>query len=175
MNEYYLLFNLLFMFTKSLATMAIAASLLVTNTGVAFAKDSEAEHGFPENGFAAKEMHQLKHSEKKAPLTTQCVFDALDKRDMSTLTALDTYNAGVKAALTARKTAITAALALTDEAAKKDALKKAGEDFKVAVKKQKDDLKAARKTSVTTMSTELKACGESNANARSRSRSEVEL
>ncbi|MFA7278273.1 MAG: hypothetical protein WC101_04815 [Candidatus Gracilibacteria bacterium] len=163
------------MFTKSLATMAIAASLLVTNTGVALAKNSEMEHGFPEKESSAKEMHQLKRAERKAPLTTQCVFNALDKRDVSTITALDAYNAGVRTALTARKTAITAALALTDETAKKDALKKAGEAYRTAVKKQKDDLKAARKALVTTMSTELKTCGESNTNVRSRARSEIEL
>lgn len=144
------------MVTKGLATLAIAASLVTaTSVGMAFAKD----HG---SGLEMRLEHRSEVSKRPAgmPELTTCTFAALDKRDTSDVAAHEAFHAGMKAALSARKVSVTAALAITDETARKEALKKAGQEFKASIKKLEEARRSAQKSTQTTFKTERKACGE---------------
>ncbi len=150
------------MITKGLATLAIAGSLLATSAGAVFAKGPDMEHGFQGKGNEMQEEHhadmEIHKSSESAPELTQCTFAALDKKDTAEVTAHEAFDAGAKTALSTRKTAITAALALTDATARKDAVKKAQEDFKASIKTLNQTMRTAQRATQQTFKTERKAC-----------------
>jgi hypothetical protein len=89
------------------------------------------------------------------PGMTQACVQALAARDAAVLSGIDAMNAARKAAIQARQTALTAAAALTDEAARKAAVQKANQDFQAA-------MQAARKSNTaqqTAMDAVKTACG----------------
>lgn len=157
-------FTLLSMLTKGLATLAIAGSLLATSAGAAFAKGPEKEHGFPGKGIEMRAEHrdeiEMHKSAGSIPELTQCTFAALDKKDTAAITAHETFDIGMKAALSSRKISITAALAITDATARKAAVKKAQADFKIATKTLNEAMRKAQRATQQTFKTDRKACGE---------------
>ncbi len=155
-------FTFIPMITKGLASLAIAATLVASSGIVAFAKDHDKNNGFPGKGIEMRAKHHAEIDIRKSPIAfpklTSCTFTALDKRDMAHVAAQEAFHAGMKASLSTRKASITAALALTDETARIDALKKAQEAFKTSTKKLKDTLKSTDRSAQEAFKTEHKAC-----------------
>lgn len=152
------------MVTKGLASLAIAATLVASGGVVAFAKSHDLGIGFPGKGLEMRVKHHAEIEHHKStgslPEVTLCTFTALDKKDMAEVSAHEAFHTGMKTALSARKVSVTAALALTDATAKKTALKKAQEDFKIATKALNETMRKAHRATQSTFKTERKACGE---------------
>lgn len=136
------------MFTKSLASLAIAATLVSSSASIVLAKD---------HGLSQKEFHSQAQPAK--PLDPICMGTAVDKRESTLITGLDAYNAAVKSALAARRDALKAAWAMTDVGARKDALKKIWHDFNGTQKNQSKLFKTVKKDSWKMFHDERKLCG----------------
>lgn len=157
------------MVTKGLATLAIAASLVTATAGIVSAHNSDSrgsDKGSP-RGIEMKLSHRAEGRDEvkgnmkdKVGELTPCTFAALDKRDMSDIATHEVFHAGMKTALSARKVSMTAALAITDETARKEAVKKAGQEFRTSIKKLEEVRRSAQKSAQTTFKTEREACGE---------------
>lgn len=87
---------------------------------------------------------------------TQACVQALAARDQAKLTTMDSLLQARKSALQSRKDALTAAAAITDDVQRKDAVKKANDDFRAAMKTIMDQTKTAQQTTMDTIRT---ACG----------------
>lgn len=70
---------------------------------------------------------------KTRPVPTQACVQAMVTNESLMMQAMDTKQAGLKVAQLAHLNALKAAAALTDETARRDALKKANEDMKTAM------------------------------------------
>ncbi len=95
-------------------------------------------------------------SDTKPSVVSQACVQALVARDTAELTEIDAMTAAHKSAIQAHKTALTAALALTDDTARKAAVKKANDDMKTAMKAA---MEAQKSTHQATMDAVKTACG----------------
>lgn len=151
------------MFTKGLATVALAATLLTSNAGMALAQSggqhgSDDSKGSPRMEARMEKRHELK-LQNLALVDGACMSTAIEVRDSAEIAQLDTRNAAIKTALTARKDALKAAWALTDVTAKSAALKKAGEEYRAATKAVEKTLRTAKRASSIAFNTSRKLCG----------------
>ena len=89
---------------------------------------------------------------------TVCTQIAIEKRDTSIQNVKNTYNAAMTTALSARKEAEKAAVALTDVEAKKTATKAAVEAYKSTAKSTQTTLAQSRKDIWASFETDKKAC-----------------
>jgi hypothetical protein len=87
---------------------------------------------------------------------TQACVQAMAARDENRLSNFDVVMQAEKTALQTRKNALTAAAAITDDVQRKDAVKKANDDFRAAMKTVMDQTKTAQQTTMETIRT---ACG----------------
>jgi hypothetical protein len=87
-----------------------------------------------------------------------CMQNAVEKRDTSIGTALDTYTTAAKAALSARTTALKAAWAITVKKDRKTALTTAWTTYKKAIQDARSAFKTGKKTAWDTFKTDSKAC-----------------
>lgn len=87
---------------------------------------------------------------------SQACVQALAARDQSELTNFDSIVLARKSALQARSAALSAAAAMADDVQRKDAVKKANDDFRTAMKTIMDQTKTAQQTNMDTLRT---ACG----------------
>ena len=149
------------MFQKSLATLAIAGSILASNVGIVSADDDHSSKGVEHQEIRDEGRHNGK--DKKAASTTPvdgaCMAAAVDVRDTAVIAGLDTYYTAVKASLVARKGALKAAWVLTDTAARKTAVKAAWDAFRGTWKASAKTLNTARKAAWDVFKTSSKVCG----------------
>lgn len=106
------------------------------------------------------ETHDSEVSEvHTATAPSDCITKAVHDRMDTLKPARETFLTDLKKALETRQTSMEAARALTDKAARKDAIKKAQATFKDAFKTTRKGMKDARESARTNFRTELKACG----------------
>jgi DNA repair ATPase RecN len=103
---------------------------------------------------------------------TECQQAAIEKKETANGVARTAYNQTITNALSVRKDAEKAAVALTDATAKKAALKAALDTYKAAVKTAQETLTAARKANALTFETDTKACRAARTDARAKLESE---
>ncbi len=89
---------------------------------------------------------------------TLCQQAAIEKRDTSLGTARTAYNTSMAQALTVRKDAEKAAVAITDPTAKVAAVKLAAETYRKSVTAAQDALTSNRKVVLATFETDAKEC-----------------
>lgn len=92
----------------------------------------------------------------------QCMANAVEKRDTSIISAVDTFNASMKSALTTRKDSIKAAWNTADQTARQSARKSAEATFKTAAKAAHEKVRSDRKAAWSTFDTDASACGFKN-------------
>ncbi len=93
------------------------------------------------------------------PVASQACIQAMAQKDDLFLSHIDAKTAAQKTATQAHKTALTAAAGIADDTQRKDALKKAEDDFRTAMQAVMD----ANKTDTTAlMQTIRTACGNAN-------------
>jgi hypothetical protein len=87
-----------------------------------------------------------------------CLAAAVDKREAAVGAAFAAFSTSMTSALSTRRTALAAAWALTDAAARNAATKAAWQAWNTAAKSARQTLNAARRTAWSTFSTDRKAC-----------------
>jgi len=87
-----------------------------------------------------------------------CMKNAIEKRDTTIISSFDIYQASVKSALEARKTALKAAWDLNDKAQRKAAIKAAWKNYRDSVKLARSTLNAAKKAAWKQYVVDRKAC-----------------
>ena len=93
---------------------------------------------------------------------TLCSQEAIESRDTRITTSRVTYNTAMVDALTERKEREKAAIAITDDSEKKDAIKISVEVYKNQAKTAQATLVAARKLAWQTFESDIKQCHEAN-------------
>lgn len=106
-------------------------------------------------GFASAQTAATTTPEQSFTLCQQASIEA---RDTALGTARTAYNTAMSSALSARKDAEKGAVALTDLAAKKAAIKVAADAYKVSVTNAQNTLKSARVSVLATFETDVKNC-----------------
>ncbi len=91
---------------------------------------------------------------------TLCSQEAIEARDTKIATSRTTYNTAMANALTERKNREKAAVAISDEGDKKDAIKASVETYKNQSKAAQTVLVAARKIAWQTFESDIKKCHE---------------
>ena len=115
---------------------------------------------FGAGGFAqAKEQPERTPKVQMASLNVACIQGAIADRDNAIIAAVNTYHTAVVSALTARRDAFSAAWAITDRAARREALKTALEAFRSARKGAAEAFRKARENAWSEFSKDRKACG----------------
>lgn len=94
---------------------------------------------------------------KDAPVLTQVCVQALADQEATMLNSMDARNASQKALMQTHQKALAAAAAITDDTARSEAVKKAQEDMRTAMKAAMD----ANKPDETQMEKMKTACGDS--------------
>lgn len=88
-----------------------------------------------------------------------CMKVAIDKRETAIIGAVDTFNAAVKAAHEARKTALMSAWDKATVKERRQAIRDARKAFKMSAKEARQTLREARKDAWNTFQDEAQACG----------------
>ena len=94
-----------------------------------------------------------------------CIQVAVGKRDDAIGAAVGTLATTLQQALSARKTALQAAWAMTDRKARRDALKAAWATYKTAARQARKTLTSADKAAWDQFRNDRKACGVNGTNA----------
>lgn len=153
----------------------IITSSLIALTALAvlpvFAKELEPLNAGKHKGIIIEGKKQIteKRDQRKAELKKSkdvdlaCVQTAVEKRENAIISAFDTQSSVVKTALSARKDALKAAWAITDQKERHVAIKKAWSDFTVTAKKAKTQLRKDRDSAWETFRQDIKACKATNA------------
>ncbi len=92
----------------------------------------------------------------------QCMASAVEKRDNSIISAVDTFNGSMKSALGARKDAVKAVWNTADSAARQTARKSAEATFKTSVKAAHEKVRSDRKAAWSTFDSDANTCGFKN-------------
>lgn len=92
-------------------------------------------------------------------ISASCVQNAIEKRDMTLVTAIDTYASAAKSALQVRKDAEKAAWNQTDRKARRDAMKATLTTYRNSVRAARKNFQNARKSVWTKFKTDRKVCG----------------
>lgn len=92
----------------------------------------------------------------------QCMASAVEKRDNSIISAVDTFNAAIKSALGVRKDAVKAVWNTADSAARQTARKSAEATFKTSVKAAHEKVRSDRKAAWSTFDSDANTCGFKN-------------
>lgn len=108
-------------------------------------------------GGTANQTQVTTNNADKAAIRA-CRKATRDKRDQALKTARENYAAARKAARAAHQTALLAARQLTDKQARRDAIRKANQDFRDAIKKAREDWLNARRAANEQFRTDYKAC-----------------
>lgn len=87
---------------------------------------------------------------------TQACVQAMASRDQAQLSVFDTLQQAQKEALQARKTALTAAATIADDVQRKDAVKKANDDFRTAMQNAMQQVQPSQQSAMDAVQT---ACG----------------
>lgn len=88
-----------------------------------------------------------------------CVKTAVGVREDAIMSALNTFNASLTAAHTARKTALQAAWDETERSDRRSAMRAARKTFKTSAREARNAMREARKSAFDTFKTSAKACG----------------
>ena len=104
-------------------------------------------------------MRNHSSSTSKKMIDGACAGTAVEKRENALIAGLDTFNASMKTALTARATALKDAWSKTTQDERKTSRKTGRSSFETASKDARTALKSARKSAWTTFQTDIKACG----------------
>lgn len=88
-----------------------------------------------------------------------CLQNAIEKRDSTLIAGLNTENASLVAAMTARKDSLKSAISLSSSAQIQAARKNSESSFKTSVKSAHEAMKGTRTSSWSIYKTEAKACG----------------
>jgi hypothetical protein len=96
---------------------------------------------------------------RNASSTLACVAAAAEKRDNAMIVAVDVYVTSVKTALVARRDALKAAWAITEQKARQTAIKNAWNKYKDALKTARETFRKAKNVAWDLYKTERKACG----------------
>lgn len=88
-----------------------------------------------------------------------CMKTAIDKRETAVINAIDAFNASLKSAHTARKSALMSAWDKTERKERRKAQLEARKAFKDSAKSARETLRDARKSAWETFGTDAKACG----------------
>lgn len=130
---------------KKFATLAVSGALLA-GAGIALPAYAETQ-GNTQN--AAISSVQL-----------SCIDAAIDAREIALIAALDPFTAAMKAALEARRLALTEAWKQPTAILRKTALQNAWKSYQGASKAAHDALRAAKKTAWDVFKTSMRACGQ---------------
>lgn len=87
---------------------------------------------------------------------TQACVQAMASRDQAQLSVFDTLQQAQKEALQARKSALTLAATITDDVQRKDAVKKANDDFRTAMQNAMQQVQPSQQSTMDAVQT---ACG----------------
>ena len=119
--------------------------------------------GFGLNASAKGQPTDVPRGPKATPtpavVNVACIQSAIVERDNSVIAAVDAYHTAVVSALTARRNAFSAAWAITDRMARKEALKEAIDDFRSARKAAGDSYRTAKENAWKEFAKDRKACG----------------
>lgn len=88
-----------------------------------------------------------------------CIQSALDKRENSLITAVDTFNGSIKAALTKRLAGLKDAWAQTDKSVRMSKRNEAYKAYRTDVQAANTALRTTKNASWKTFDTDMKACG----------------
>ena len=130
---------------KTITTLALSA-LLATSIPMLFAQTN----------VSATTTKKVKTIKKVDVL---CLQNAIEKRDSTLITGLNTENTSLVAAMTARKDSLKSAISLSSSTQIQAARKNAQSSFKTSVKSAHEAMKDTRMSSWSTYKTEAKACG----------------
>lgn len=108
--------------------------------------------------YGYKKMNQVISFTEISAEAVACVQAALTKKDNAVISALDAYNAAVKAAMETRKNAYIAALAISDKQERAKAMVNAFTAFKKAKTEAKDKYKESIKSVFDAYRLDLKGC-----------------
>ncbi|MEI6400120.1 MAG: hypothetical protein WCO58_01195 [bacterium] len=149
---------------KKFLVSTLALSLILGN--VAFAEEmitttsasstGEVEHS--DKGGLIRDLKE-KMSSKKSSADPICAGTAVEKRENALIAGLDTFNASMKTALTARATSLKDAWTKTTPNERNMARKTGRQVFETASKSARTTLKSVRKSAWDTFKTDIKACG----------------
>lgn len=102
--------------------------------------------------------HDAKAANVNSAINVACIQAAVTTRDNSMITAVDTYQASIKSALSARRDALVAAYALTDRTARRTAVNAAWNAFRTGHKTAKTAFSTTRKAVWNKFTTDRKTC-----------------
>lgn len=101
-------------------------------------------------------------------INVSCIQGAIETRESSIMSALDTYNVAIKNALIVRKDALKAAWAITNKDQRRDAIKAARSAMETAAKDAMKTKRDANKTAAGVFKTTMKnTCRQSNTDSAS--------
>ncbi len=133
---------------KTITTIALLGAFALGGASVF------AETG---TGTSATSTKPTKTMKKVDPV---CLQNAVEKRDSALITGVTMQSTSIVAALTARKDAVKAALALPTRAEVNTARKTANAAFEKSTKTARVTMKASRTNAWSTYRTDAKACGQ---------------
>lgn len=149
---------------KKFILSTLALSLVLGN--IAFAEEmatstSASSTEKQEHSEKAGLMRDLKEkiSDKKKAVDPICAGAAVEKRENALIAGLDTFNASMKTALTARATSLKDAWSKTTPNERNMARKTGRQAFETASKSARTALKSVRKSAWDAFKTDIKACG----------------
>lgn len=150
---------------KKFLVSTFALSLILGN--VAFAEEmvtttsasstGEVEHS--DKGGLMRDLKEKMSGKKNTSADPICAGTAVEKRENALIVGLDTFNASMKTALTARTTGLKDAWAKTTSNERNTARKTTRQAFETASKSARTALKSVRKTAWDTFKADIKACG----------------
>ena len=142
--------------TKRIATLALTMVFAAVGLLPAFALANSDKN----NGDNGRELGR-KNKNQVVELTQAdlvCAQTAVEKRDNAILAGFTTYSDSVKIALTARRDALKAAWGLVDKIARKEAVRKAWNDYSAVVKTARKTFNLARKDAWKQFKADKKTC-----------------
>lgn len=141
---------------KTITTIALSA-FLATSIPMLFAQTM--------TGTSTTATTTPKKTKTVKKIDVICLQNAIEKRDSTLITGLNTENTSVVAAMMARKDALKSAVSLSTKAEIQAARKKADASFRTSVKSAYEIMKNTKKSSWSAYKTDAKACGSTEVEA----------
>lgn len=95
----------------------------------------------------------------EATINAECMKSAIEVRDTSIMTGLDTFSGKVRTALTIRKDALKASWDMSGKT-RRDSIKSAWRTYSTSIKSAKQEHQAARRAAWNTFHASRTACGD---------------
>ena len=142
---------------KKLVSSAILGSLLFAAVVFADVSPTPTPTAMPTHTERPKPLKSPRPTPK--PEDIVCAQNAIEKRETAISSAVDQYATAWKAALSARKNALKDAVGLTDKKARKEAVKKAWEEYRKARRTVNKTFEVTKRDAWKQYRKDAKACG----------------